>query len=218
MRIKQLLYLIIFLCGCYGLHAQGEESTNWKAKGIDIGINVTSVISSFSGNGNFTEASDFPLIFRFGKKNLNIRLGLGANGSSKELFDNVTFAFRESSFKEFFLRLGFEKNLFTEKKLNMYWGLDFIGKYDLDRVNIFESFGGQNRIQDQTIGFGGGPIIGIKYHLSKRLYFSSEATLYALVNLEQYKEEGLAQPVTVNTTSYDFSLQPPLLLYLNYKL
>ena len=219
MHKRQLLFfLFIWMFFQNGsLHAQSESNTV-TYKGIDVGINMTSVISSFSGNGNVIDASDFPIIFRIGKRKLNLRVGLGAQGGSNETFDNITFSFRQSSFKEAALRLGFEKHLVVENKLNVYWGLDFIGRYKQNQVEIFGNNGSFNVLGDTSIGVGGGPLLGLRYQLSKRVYLSSEATLYGLVNFERYTESGDTPNIVVNTNSYDFSLQPPVLLYIKYKL
>jgi len=213
MRKKQLLFIALLLFSFQFSFAQ--DDTEFKPRLVHAGINVTSVISSFSGNGSNIEAFDFPILFRFGKKKLVLRLGIGANGSSKESFDNITQSFRQSSSAEGAVRFGFEKNLVQEKKYNVYWGLDFIGRYTEDKVDIFNQVDSQ--IKDSAIGFGGGPLFGMKYHITNRLYLSSEATLYGIVNLETLEERGFTSS-KINTTSYDFSLQPPLVLYLNYKL
>jgi len=215
---QQLLCILISILLMQFGNCQTSTADDKTYGGIDVGINMTSVISSFSGNGNLIDASDFPLVFRFGKKKLNLRLGLGVQASSQETFDNITFAFRESSFREVSLRFGFERHIESETKLNGYWGLDFIGRFDQDQVEIFGNNGGMSVLKDNTIGVGGGPLFGLKYQLSSRIYFSSEATLYGLLNFETYTEEGLNTNTRVNTTSYDLSLQAPLMLYINYKL
>jgi len=212
MRIKQLLLPLLIFLVFTNLNSQEQPA---EGRLVHAGINVTSVISSFTGNANIIEAADFPILFRFGKKKFNLRLGLGVKGSSKESFSSVTGSFRQSSEREAAVRFGFEKNLVRQGNFNVYWGLDFIGQYQEDRVEIFTF--PSNILKDTTVGVGGGPILGVKYFLTDRLYLSSESTFYGLVNFEKFEESG-SSGSEVNTTSYNFSLQPPIVLYLNYKL
>lgn len=92
--VRMKKYLFVILCLVSTILSSQDET---KSSSIDIGINVTSVLSSFSGNGSFLEASDFPMSLRIKNGNKIIRFGLGLTGSNSEFFDNITFAFRESS-------------------------------------------------------------------------------------------------------------------------
>ena len=79
---------------------------------------MTSVISSFSGNGNFLEAEDLPFILRLRTKKSCLRLSLGILGRTTEFFDNITGSFRETSENKYFGRVGFEYDLLREGQ----WG------------------------------------------------------------------------------------------------
>jgi len=187
-----------------------------KKKGPDVGINITSVISTFIGNDNDIEARDIPFMLRFGEAN-KIRLGIGAGVKSNQFFDVITQATRNSDEHQFLLRFGFQKDIFTEKKWGVYWGLDAIGSYALDRVR--SQFGniGENRILTETIGLGGGPLVGMTFNITDRIYFSTESTLYAIFKIVQDRERGFGLPTTkVTTFNYDIQTAPPLFLYLNY--
>ena len=201
----------VFLFLSIPLFVNAQEKAS--DKNLDLGINITSVLSSFSGNGNFLEASDFPISLRWRNNNKAIRLGVGLVGKSSEFFDNITGSFRESIEQEGYLRVGYEKHNKVNDKWGIYWGIDFIGNYKDDKVNISGS--SFSTISNRTIGVGGGPLFGLKFNINKSLYLSSEATLYFIERFHTRKDSSSGNG-GINTQSRDVSLQPPLFLYLNY--
>lgn len=208
-RVLNQFYLILFFIFSVALNGQEQD----LSKSTDLGINITSVLSSFSGNGSFLEASDFPISLRLKRKNRILRLGLGLTGTQEEFFDDVTFAFRNSLDRAAFLRIGFERHVPIDEKWSFFWGLDAIGSYELNRVTIENA--STSRIENTKLGIGGGPLAGIKYNITDRLYLSTESTLYFINKFINQKESGVTF-LDINTTSQEFSLQPPLFLYLNY--
>lgn len=205
--IKLLFFLYLFTN--HSLFSQEEKSS------FDIGINVTTVFSSFVGNSEFLEPADFPILLRKHKGQSAIRIGIGAKVNSNEFFDNVTFVFRESKFQEYFFKLGIEKKVYDDGKWDFYYGLDFNTRYNLDEVQANDFNGTFNKISARIIGFGGGPFFGVRYQLLKRLSLSTEATLSGLYNLRKSTNFSGFQESVINTSFWEVNLQPPLFLYLN---
>jgi len=205
---------------CITIQAQKDNRENpdrFHGK-LDVGLNVTSVISSFSGNGNFLEPENLPFLLRFGKKS-NVRLGFGLQGSSDDFFDDITGSFRESSEQEVFVKLGFQNSMLVEGKWDFYVGADVLGQYLNDEVTINGQVDAA-KISQRTIGMGVSPFAGIKFYLGQRIYLSTEANftfLYAQKTLSESDPFGPGQ-IVVKTNAEAFSVSPPLFLYLNYQL
>lgn len=210
-----LSILLVLLFSLSGGAQERERAERFKNK-IDFGFNMTSVISSFSGNGNFLEAEDLPLLIRFRTKKSCLRLAVGASGQTTEFFDNITGAFRETSENKYFGRVGFEYDLLQEGKWDMYLGLDFLGSYLTDKVLV----NSDNTLSQRIFGAGVSPFAGIKYYLGSRVYLGSEANLAFLYQSRRNTEYNTftGERIVVNTEGEQFALNPPLFLYVNYKL
>lgn len=198
---------------------QNEEKEEYQERksNFEIGLNATTVLSSFVGNESLIEASDFPLMMRAGFNKFFLRVGLGINGSSREFFDNVSGIFRTNEIKEYFFKAGLELAFFTEKRWTAYTGVDGIYSLLNDKVTV-ESFD-RVIIQNNIQRFGIGPILGIKYAINPRLYLHTEATLYGFVKYSSVtQEENNVEITLTETTDFSGSLQSPLFLYINYKL
>ncbi len=205
-RILLLVFAILLF-----FDAKGQEEESYP---IDIGINVTSVLSSFIGNSNNLNASDFPLQFTFGRKPMKLRLGIGAASSNKSIFDQITLVNRSSKYTEVASRIGFLYDRPLGDRFGFYWGGDFIFQFSNNSVEA-GSFGTFPSLEEKTIGGGAGPIFGLKFKLSKRIYLSTEATFYGLYS-EETRTSSL-DPTTVDT-SFELMINPPLFLYLNISL
>lgn len=184
---------------------------------FEVGINITSVLSSFLGNNNGIQATDVPFILRIGKEN-KLRVGFGINTKSNEFFDPVAGATRISTDSEYLLRIGFQKQIMAENRWSVYWGIDGLAGWQQDRVRAV-IFNGENVIDNKQIRFGGGPLLGIGFNISKRIYLSTEASLYGLGILRTDSQSGIGIP-EFSRTAFDFEISavPPLFLYLNCKL
>jgi len=192
------------------LEVNAQEEVHYP---YEVGINVTSVLSTFLGNSNALDASDFPLQIRLGKKPTKMRIGLGAESSRKTIFDQVTGSNRRSKQIGIASRIGFEKNTSLGNRFGFYWGADAIILLSNNAVQTFSS--GSPTLKEESFGIGGGPIVGLKFNLSKRVYFSTEATMYSAFRSQ--KRTGSSNIPTTDTF-FDFMISPPLFLYLNISL
>jgi len=198
------------------LLSQRESSTE-KERTLEIGFNATSVLSHFIGNDAILDASDFPLVMRIRTKKVLWRFGFGVTSSSNEFFDNISGIFRTNKVSNYYLKFGFEHEFYKHNQWRGYWGLDIIGIREDDIVNAL----GINNvvISNTTNGVGAGPVLGIKYDIHPRLYFSTEASLYGIAKFTDLKQEENGNVLTLTRTdNYTANLQSPLSLYLNYRL
>lgn len=218
-RIFLFLFLILgWTTASFAQRVKNNDEIERHKSKVDFGLNVTSVLSSFSGNGSFLEPSDLPMLVRLNTKKSTIRLAVGARGSSNDFFDNITGAFRVSEEMAFFGKLGLEGTILSQKKIDGYIGIDYVGSYGLDKVTV-ESFD-QSIIRKTSIGYGLSPFIGLKFYLTDRIYISSEANIFYQLTTEKTRERTGGNPeVTIlDLTKEEFSINPPLFLYINYKL
>jgi len=208
--MQRTLFLVCAILLFFDAKGQIQEESNFS---FDIGINVTSIISTFVGNDNNLNASDFPLQFTIGRESIKFRFGIGAESSNKSIFDQITLVNRRSQFIEVATRLGVVKNVSLTKRFSYYWGADLIFLNSSNKVET--SFTTLPSIEENTIGLGGGPIFGLRLNLSKRIYLSTEATLYGLYK-EENRTSSLEEPM--QDSSFELMINPPLFLYLNVSL
>lgn len=204
-------WILIFAClfAFQDLYGQNKKGSR------DLGINITSIISAFVGNDNDISPGDVPFMFRWGKQ-IQMRLGLGAAAKSNEFFDVVSQAIRTSDERQFLLRLGFQKNIFQDERWGGYWGIDGIARFTQDQVRSEFGFG-SNRILERTYSLGGGPLLGLRFNITNRLYLSTEANAYAIFTTVLNEESGQGlDDRKITTYDWEFNALPPLFLYLNY--
>lgn len=194
------------------------DSTLRKAQTFEIGLNITSTISSFLGNGSVLNPDPYLISAKWIKGKHGIRTGFYINlEDSKEV--NTDFG-GVRKVKEFELktRVGYENRVYINKYLDLYWGFDLISLYNNSEVNFDSAIGGSSAfLKNESIGIGTGPVLGIALHLNKRLMLSTESTLYGLYTYT--KEREYAPPVTNASNSDAFSIKAtlPSSLYLVIK-
>lgn len=214
--LRLILALVITFTLVSSLDAQNRNLVDRHQNKLDLGFNMTSVISSFSGNGNFLEAEDLPFILRLRTKKSCLRLALGITGETTEFIDNITGSFRETSENRYFGRVGFEYDLLREGQWDMYIGLDFVGTYLTNKVLV----NGNNSLSQNIFGAGLSPFAGVKFYLGPKVYLGTEANFTFIFESRTNAEfDPLSGNRTeVKTEGEQFSLNPPLFLYVNFKL
>jgi len=214
--LRLILALVITFTLVSSLDAQNRNLVDRHQNKLDLGFNMTSVISSFSGNGNFLEAEDLPFILRLRTKKSCLRLALGITGETTEFIDNITGSFRETSENRYFGRVGFEYDLLREGQWDMYIGLDFVGTYLTNKVLV----NGNNSLSQNIFGAGLSPFAGVKFYLGPKVYLGTEANFTFIFESRTNAEfDPLSGNRTeVKTEGEQFSLNPPLFFYVNFKL
>lgn len=218
-----ILSLVLMISMSYShLISQESELYVTQSKGFDIGINVTSVISSFSGNGTSLEAEDLPIVFRFTQQKSAFRIGLGVKGRTSSFFDNVTFAERQTTEQSYFTKLGIEIHAPLDNKWQFYYGIDAVGSLLKGDVEVNGGFTSSS-IEQQVIGIGASPFVGIRLYIGKRFYLSTESNMTYIYKLFDTTERftdinGVPGERSSDSQASEFSISPPIQLYVNYKL
>ena len=174
---------LLFCCLLFGLNAQSSSKEN----STDIGINITSVLSSFVGNTNDVfSPNDYPLILKFNRGKMSHRLGFGLHVNyDDELseFEEEDLLFSDVAFRG---RYGLEKRIALNKKFDFYYGLDFLLNWD-SKNDIVSNVFDITRIKEQAYGFGVGPVYGFNFNMGKRVKIGTEGSFY---NVYTYKERA----------------------------
>lgn len=223
--IKHLLILSLILVSL-GLNAQDETKLERKFeeklshpneyRGVELGFNVTTVLSKFVGNGPGIDAQDFPFLIRFHKDRFALRLGLGANFKSDDFFDPTTGTRRETEERVGVIKLGVERKIDFKKRLSFYYGFDAFGGLIQEKVSTV-NFSSSQLTKDIT-RYGGGPLFGISFALNERVRFHTETNILAYYQSSSTTESIDNSPVdVVNTNSVRATLEAPISLYINLK-
>lgn len=220
MMIRLFVTVLLWLF-CLQLLAQEEYKEPFVRRmgKLELGMNVTSVVSSFSGNGSFLEASDLPILLRFRGRKWQKRVGLGASSNSNSFFDFVSQAERVSKSNELFLKFGLEKIVNQNNRWEIHAGFDLIGSGQYNVVDAV-SFNSVSTLEKLIIGAGVSPFFGFKYSITESLYLSTEAALNFLYFREMNDQTLNGMPIQTNASSdsYDLTMNPPLFLYLTYSI
>jgi len=215
-----LIFLInfFFLSSGYSQNSQPFVTSN---KGLDVGINITSLITNLVGSDNQSaQSSELPVYIRWTRAKSAIRIGAGTNGFTSDFFDNVGGSFRTSKQQEYSANIGVEVHTAVDGRWQFYYGLDVIGRWITSSVEVNS---GQflSNIDQRTIGFGLSPFVGMRLFLGSRFYLSTEANLSYVYSLLRTKQAiGGFNPgqETLNTTAEEFKLNAPISIYMNYRI
>ncbi len=165
MRYTILLFLMIISTFVFSQ----EES---KVRKTEIGIDVTSLITSTIGNGINPSISDFPFTIknRIKEENRYFRIGMGVNvATSLDLFTD-----QSSKSSRYNLRLGVEKREAIGGRFSLLYGLDLFGKYS--KQTIGSSFAD---IENLGLTFGTSPFLGVQFKINNRIALELESSFSA---------------------------------------
>ncbi|MFK7908448.1 MAG: hypothetical protein AB8B69_25175 [Chitinophagales bacterium] len=212
------IVLLISLLVWIQLSAQEEEKNFFptEERSTEIGLNVTSVISSFVGsNDGGIDPGSFPLVVKFAKNNKAWRLGLGLDFKSQEE-NNINFFQNKTSITEVFTKVGREWRHKVGKRVLAYYGVDLLFNYENETSNVFISTDFVS-LNLTNLGFGGGPVYGLQLALNERVLVSFEGSFYGVVTNSNVKEEFDQNPIfnkDETTWLTDIEMNMPQWLYL----
>lgn len=199
------LYLIIFnVLLSTALLGQEQEPKNRTS---EIGLNITNTLAGFFNAGG-TDLPTDPFLFSYKRVNNSGALRFGVNFrvvNQKEFLNNGERDVKEN---DFFFRGGYEWRNKVNNRFTLYYGLDAVAEYQNEQLD-FISFGFEDLASfENTYGIGGGPVLGVIFHLNKRVALSTEGSIYglALYN-DSRKEIGNGLPPTENNST-GFRLLP----------
>lgn len=216
--IKKLLCLLLVF-QTFSLASQEATTKNKKVKEpgkLEIGINISSVLSRFLGNEGNGTGTDLPLLFRLHGEKSAFRIGIGAVLQKSQFVDVTTGGLRDSQLSSGTLKLGFERKIPLETRLSFYYGVDVIGYYEQDKSDSF-NFGNVLLVKD-IMRFGGGPILGVSYKINDRIRFHTEASIYVFVEETKTKEvfDGIENDLQT-TTAVAGNIEAPFSIFFNMR-
>jgi len=223
--IKQFL-ILSFLLTTFSLTAQNKDRIAEKVeekvkhpieyRGLELGFNVTTVLSRFVGNGPGVDAQDFPFLIRIHRDRFAFRIGLGANFKSDSFFDPTTFTNRNTEERVGVLKIGVERKIDFKKRLSFYYGLDAFAGVTQEKVTT-SNFSNSSLNKDIT-RYGGGPLFGISYNINERVRLHTETNILGYFQSSTTSESINNEPIiNVTTESARVTLEAPISLYINLK-
>ncbi len=215
MKKNALLLCLLFAVNL--LYAQEKVFFPTEERTTEIGLNATSVISSFvdSNNGSINPG-DYPLVVKIAKNNKAWRFGLGLDFKSQRDDNSITFGATTTSESSVFMKIGREWRHLVAKRVVAYYGIDVLGNWISEHNEVFTSTDLAS-LNLNNIGFGGGPVYGLQIALSERMLVSFEGSLYGVVTRSHIKETFEQNPIfNKNETVWlsDVKMNMPQWLYL----
>ena len=202
------------------------QSNNTNVKKHEIGINATSFIKEFlSLNTSDVDEGAYMVTYKkLNENNTAFRLGLG--GQISQMNENLEGGGKlETKDNLAALRVGFEWQKNISSRWNVYYGLDAITDFGQEVSNTVTFLNSgqieEVELRDQSIAFGGGPILGIQFFISENISLSTEGSLYARYNTLNEKELFKVQTQankdeTSTSTRLDFGLPTALFFVIRF--
>ncbi|MCB0546001.1 MAG: hypothetical protein KDD19_00340 [Phaeodactylibacter sp.] len=213
--MRALLTLFIF-CGAYALSAQ-ESLWLSDAPSRELGLNITATLAGFFNSGGQGLPAD-PYMFSLKFSRANRAFRLAAGGRFQRNTEFLNFGDRTTSNQQLEVRSGWEWREPFGTRFTLLWGLDLAGRYREESV-VLSSFPQDITVSSREIGLGGGPVLGMMFHLSPRVSFSTESFLYAyyVSGRKEDPADNPADPAVNKSRGVDISPVLPSSLYVIFK-
>ena len=215
MRLSQTFLILLLTCiSISSAQTQGQDKFKFP-NSSDLGINITSLLSSFVGNTNSDlNPENFPFIAKLNRGKTAVRFGLGLKLRQS---DEILFAVEQVVFNNFQVnaRVGFERKKYLGHKVGFFYGLDLISQVS-NKEDVVSNSVDITTISENGYGIGTGPIFGFEYYFNKNLYFGAEGSFYTIYTYSK-KTETFNQNPSINaektSSSLDSNISAPSRLY-----
>lgn len=197
--MKKILFSCLLLStGYYSAICQSKDSILSKRGTMHIvGVQANALVRQIFNVGGTSAATNNPYLLTYtalGKKS-KWGFDVGAGYTLLNSLDTDGNTKRESNINELFFRAGIQR--FIPLNKNFSSTLNFHVLYDLinNKSKSEENFGSQitERItNNNTVRYGFGPNIGLRYRISPRVFIGTEASYY-------FKLGNTKQDITVIT-------------------
>lgn len=181
----------------------------------EFNLNVTGFVANYFSLGG-GPVSNNPYLFGF-KRIFNEKSALRAGGNFNSSQSNILVnpqqprSYQESKNVDF--RIGYEWRRPVTNRFSWFYGIDLITNYNVFRnTNTQLFFDGRNQVpvdnetSNSSTGYGGGPIAGLQWNLSKRisLFAESRANFIYRENHRKTNWEGVTDALRQrNPNSFD---------------
>lgn len=184
---------------------------------VELGMNITQTLSGFFNAGSQALPTD-PYLFsiKFPGARSTFRMGVNARVRNREEASNS--GQRLIYEREAHFRAGLEWRRSLSKKFAFYYGLDAIMHYQQADVD-FNTNGGTIELGSNSTGFGGGPLLGLMFHLSPKVLLSTESSLYAMASSGKEKDQTdpALPPTEQKIRQFEFLPTIPNSLYVFFR-
>ena len=187
MNNTKLFILIFLVLGSVNINPVLGQDRFEFPESVDLGLNITNLLSSFIGNTNTSSnLESFPIVVKVNRKKSALRFGLGLDldNSDADLVGVEQFVFNNYGLRT---RIGFERKKYLGFKVGFYYGLDLVGEF-YNREDAVSNDVDVSTISENGFGAGGGPVFGFEYYMGKQVYLGTEGTFYAIYNYTTRKE------------------------------
>jgi len=214
--MKKILLLSVFIACCANqLFAQDDGSQTYTR---DIGFNTTFILQGILQSGQ----TPFSLMFKkYTAENKAIRIGADVffNLDDTNANSGSTYYFNNSA-ASVYLAIGKEFQKPIDKRWTWYFGGDVVPFYTMANQDYYALGTLNSESENNSVGVGLRPFLGIRFNLNPRLYLSAEANLglqYAYrTNTIQYTDTS--EPTVDNeNNNISFSMNPASGLFLYYR-
>jgi hypothetical protein len=221
MKLKVIAIVSCFLLATGMVNAQDQNVAKDKRNQHQIGVNATYFFKQFLnfGNNNTLAISPYIISYKvFDRKHHGFRFGAGLSmQSTKENPDSLNSV--KNSVSTYNFRAGYEFQKELGNKWICFFGVDGLFNYSIDKTNSFNGFDNVTN-EDLLYTYGGGPIFGIQYNISKHITLFTETGIYALTGQSVSKSTFESNPSfndesKTSVTNVSFLL--PTSLYLNVR-
>jgi len=179
-----------------------------KKRTSEIGLNITNTLAGFFNAGGTNLPTDpFLLSYKKANKSGAIRFGMNFKVTSKKEF-LINSGERELKENDFFFRGGYEWRSVIDKRFTFYYGLDAVVEFENEQLNNISFNFDDISSFENVYGFGGGPVLGVLFHLNDRISLSTESSIYGVLLYNESRQEiGNGLPPTENSST-GFRLLP----------
>lgn len=150
-------------------------------------MNITQTLAGFFNSGGQGLPTD-PYLFSLKIPGARSTFRTGFNARFRNREEESNTGQRLIYERDFHLRGGLEWRRTLTKKFSFYYGVDAIMRYQQEDVD-FTTNGGTIELGSNSIGFGGGPLMGLMFHLSPRIMLSTESSLYGMASSGKEKDQ-----------------------------
>lgn len=179
MKKWNLLGLLVFLL-CYQIQAQSSLGTDITYKN-ELGLEALFIPSLFmSASGESFSTSPYGICYKRVIGENAIRMGIGGVLKSTESGNSVlqNVLNRQEAYN-LDIRLGFEHRKIISPRILVYGGMDVIGGVSNAQNSSSNPDGSFASKSEQEVSYlGGGPIVGLQFKMTKRLFISTEGSMY----------------------------------------
>jgi hypothetical protein len=211
---RAIFLLPVLLLPPLAVTSQTDSLLLRSPRRTEIGLNITNTLVSFFGTGSSETADPFLLAFRAGSETRRWRFGANFRIRRRDNIDDLFNPVDETE-RTYAARVGYEWVRPVSNRFALYYGVDAVVDGRFTRIESF-TFSGAATLEENVTGFGGGPLLGLRLMLHRRVALTTETTLYAMYRTG-YKRV-VAPPDIQEEPLSDFLLEPrlPTALYLNF--